>query len=99
MQTADQREAQHQRDLLRHARPHPAQQHLVERIEPAQQRPAQQHGGIQGDVNLRQTRFGQGVIGRFLVVRQGHGVGIGQSGTALDGGGPHAAPGGRSART
>ena len=57
--------------------PSQRQQRLVQRVEPAQQRPAQQHGGAEGQLQQAEAGLGDRVVGRLLVGGQGHGAGEG----------------------
>ena len=73
---ADQAKAGHQRQLLCQRPPvcQPgAGQRLVQRIQPAQQRPAQQHRRTEGQLQQAEARFGEGVVGRLLVRGQRNG--------------------------
>ena len=73
---ANQHKTNHQGQLLHQTRRHERQQPLVEQIKSTQQGPAQNHQRIQQNVPLRQPGFGQGVIGRLVVVGQGNGLRI-----------------------
>ena len=63
---ADQREAGQQRQLVGHvaeARLHRVQQRLVQRIQAAEQRPAQQHQRAEGGGQQAEAALGQRVVG------------------------------------
>ena len=66
-QAADECECGQQHQLLQHATPHAVNQRTIERIQPAQQCPAQQHGAAQCEFEQAKPCFGDGVVGRFLV--------------------------------
>ena len=62
--------------MLDHATPaQSAQQKAVERRNTAEQGPAQQNPGAEGQLEQTQTGFGNRVVGRFLVCTKAHGVG------------------------
>ena len=69
-QAADQRKAGQQRHLLGHAGADGLQQQLVEPVQPAKNRPAQQDGSAQRHLQQAKAVFGDGVVGRFLVCSQ-----------------------------
>ena len=52
---------------MQHAAPHAVNQRTIERIQPAQQCPAQQHGAAQREFQQAKTCFGDGVVSGFLV--------------------------------
>ncbi|MCY1531414.1 hypothetical protein D9M68_666380 [compost metagenome] len=66
-QAADERKGRQQRQLLHHAAAQPHQQQLVQQVEPAEQRPAQQQGGAPGHLDEPEACLGDGVVGGLLV--------------------------------
>ena len=67
-QAVDDREGDQQRQRLQQrAGPQHAEQPAIERIQPAQQRPAQQHGGAQREIEQAKAQLGHGVVGGALV--------------------------------
>ena len=73
--TTDQHEGHDQGDLLPHTGTQPAQQGLVQPLQPPQQGPAQQQGGFQGQVHQAQPQLGHRIVRRLAVLGQADRVG------------------------